>query len=934
MMRLTLFKFWVFSVQFVAEARIACRRIGNLLLLVTDETIARTAAIAGAASAAESVQYPEEVEIAEAEAKAKKCADRADDGTDDGGTDVIFALHDASFSWTADAASDTAADGSSAARAAVLRGVTLSATRGELVCVVGPVGSGKTSLLMAIAGEIDAIGGAVDVPSSRRCYVGQQQWVLSASIKENITIGQRFDEAIYAEVLHACCLEDDLQQLAHGDATLVGERGATLSGGQRARVALARACYTAVMPREDGAPQKSALVLLDDPLSAVDTVVGRALFDGCIGHGLSSGNTTEGALLRKHKCTRILVTHQLQYVAAADQIVVIGTDGTMVAQGSPAALLQSTDSAVVAVLKEIGELSREKAETTETKVPEPQLESVTAEPAPAAVEEPAPAAAGGEGEASGEDGDEGDIVRDASPVASAVAHDGEDGAVVGAAAAVKGDATTEEEKKKMTVDLDSWTESKVDGKVRCSTWLDYGSAFGCGSALGGAPGGTPLDHVEKARSPTLKLLSKLNGILSFAVLVAFIVTAPVLLLGSSYWFAAWAETSVTEQRSTAGRLKWPGVGALLSIALTVWGILRAVIFFVASVNASKKLHASMFAGVVRAPNMFFERNPSGRILNRFSSDLATVDEMLPPAFFDFLAIGATCAASIAVGFMFQPLVLMIAIPLCGAFIGLRRLYIQAAREVKRFDSLSRSPIYSQLAESLAGLATLRTFGLQAEMMETFATKCNTHASIYFAFISTSRWLGMRLDLLNTFFTGTLALVAVLIRVLADSYGGGAGSGTELPANLVWLKWFAAAAFDPALIGLSLTFLIQMGDAFQWMVRQSCEVENALVGVERITEYARLRPEAALYTAADESLEEGWPAAALSKKQGEEKQPRPRRAMLQLSCLSATYDPKLPPALDHLSVALPRGCTVGVVGRTGAGKSTLLKVFIYLFHWIV
>jgi ABC-type multidrug transport system fused ATPase/permease subunit len=579
--------------------------------------------------------------------------------------------------------------------------------------------------------------------------------------------------------------------------------------------------------RDDGSAPTSALVLLDDPLSAVDTVVGRALFDGCIGHGRStapsgaqagaaSGTAAQRAAVpflqsRGAICTRVLVTHQLQYVSAADRIIVVGADGSMVAQGSPAALLKSTDPAVVAVLAEIGELSREGA-AEKGKVEEEDDEDEEAK-------------ADGVGEHA-------TIAAAAASAAPAkTVADCSDAAVEETATAV---ATRDEEKPVSSEDLAGndgataaagdetqnaaadWSETKQDGKVRCGTWVDYGSAFGCGSALGGAAGGTALDRASKARSPLLVWLSKANGIISFVALVFFIIAAPALLLGASYWFARWAEVSEDEQRSAAGQLKWSGGGALLSLALSAWGVARAVIFFVASVDASKKLHASMFAGVVRAPNSFFERNPSGRILNRFASDMAAVDEMLPPAFFDFLAIGATCAASIAVGLFTQPgecsfiyryisrescsqfdsfpltyltiacprnepVALLLFIPLVAAFIALRGLYIQAAREVKRFDSLSRSPIYSQLgacgasaaqvrrvleldvdrlpsphppppfppppplrptppraAESLAGLAALRTFNLQSALSARFTEKCDSHAGIYFAFIATSR----------------------------------------------------------------------------------------------------------------------------------------------------------------------------------------------------
>ncbi|CAL8406687.1 unnamed protein product [Arctogadus glacialis] len=188
-----------------------------------------------------------------------------------------------------------------------LQNVSLNVGPRQLVAVIGPVGAGKSSLLSAILGELPHDKGVLKV-KGQLTYACQQPWVFPGTIRGNILFGKELDPAKYEKVLRACALKRDMELLPDGDLTLIGDRGATLSGGQKARVNLARAVY-----------EDADIYLLDDPLSAVDTEVGRHLFEKCIC----------GILKDK---PRILVTHQLQYLKAADQILVL-KEGNVVAQG-------------------------------------------------------------------------------------------------------------------------------------------------------------------------------------------------------------------------------------------------------------------------------------------------------------------------------------------------------------------------------------------------------------------------------------------------------------------------------------------------------------------------------------------------------------------------------------------------------------------------
>ncbi|KMQ91166.1 putative multidrug resistance-associated, lethal 03659-like isoform x5 protein, partial [Lasius niger] len=179
-----------------------------------------------------------------------------------------------------------------------LSNVNLTVLPGSFVAVVGQVGSGKSSLLQAILQELPLTNGSIE-SRGRINYISQQPWIFASSVKQNILFGQTMDKSRYNEVIKVCQMESDIDSFPQGDRTIVGERGINLSGGQRARINLARAIY-----------KDADIYLLDDPLSAVDSHVSRRLVDNCI-CGYLKGKT------------RFLVTHQLQYLQLADQIIVM-----------------------------------------------------------------------------------------------------------------------------------------------------------------------------------------------------------------------------------------------------------------------------------------------------------------------------------------------------------------------------------------------------------------------------------------------------------------------------------------------------------------------------------------------------------------------------------------------------------------------------------
>ena len=199
---------------------------------------------------------------------------------------------------------------------ALLQDINFDVQGNKMIGLTGPVGCGKTSILHAITGELPCLTGSVTC-KGRLVYVSQTPWLFSETIQNNILFGEVFVKEKYRAVVHACSLQTDFHRLPKGDMTQIGERGVSLSGGQRARVNLARALYT-----------DAEIYLLDDPLSAVDFQVGQEVLERCM-YGFLSDRL------------RILVTHQLRYLEKADEIIVV-KNGRISSLGTYAAIRQGS----------------------------------------------------------------------------------------------------------------------------------------------------------------------------------------------------------------------------------------------------------------------------------------------------------------------------------------------------------------------------------------------------------------------------------------------------------------------------------------------------------------------------------------------------------------------------------------------------------------
>ncbi|VDC03809.1 unnamed protein product [Peniophora sp. CBMAI 1063] len=261
--------------------------------------------------------------------------------------DAPISIRDASFTWSA--ASDGTDDEAASGRAFTLRVPgELAFRQGKVNLIVGPTGSGKTSLLMALLGEMHCVplgpGAWVSLPRAGGvAYAAQESWVQNETIRDNILFGAPYDEVRYKKVIHQCALKRDLSLFDSGDKTEVGEKGLTLSGGQKARVTLARAIYSS-----------AEIVLLDDILAALDVHTARWIVDKCLMGDLVRGRTV------------ILVTHNIALVGPiADFVVALGNNGSIAARGSYKEVLSKDKELAHEAVQEEEKLARVEEEVEE-----------------------------------------------------------------------------------------------------------------------------------------------------------------------------------------------------------------------------------------------------------------------------------------------------------------------------------------------------------------------------------------------------------------------------------------------------------------------------------------------------------------------------------------------------------------------------------------
>lgn len=709
---------------------------------------------------------------------------------------------------------------------------------GRLNIIAGQTGSGKTSMLMALLGEMTQISGQVFLPGgySREdvkpdpetgltetvAYCAQQPWLVNANIKENILFATPFDEQRYKDVIIACALERDLEILDNGDQTLVGEKGITLSGGQKQRVSLARALYS-----------NSRHVLLDDCLSAVDAHTAKWIFDNCV----------MGPLMRDRTC--ILVTHNVALCVPVAAHVVVLDNGKISVQG--------TAESVIASGKLGDEVHKATASGKVSRIPSRVPSSVGDESAETLIENGVAKPNDGKlnGAASGKD------TKPKNPNKSEAKDAMEENKAVGGV--------------KLEV---MWLYFKAMGPWWF--WTLVAIVFGIQqvAALGAnvwiRTWANQYNYSDRSYISAQSLLGKPTTINSMA-------TGTWSNIKLTQFFDPRQTSMLATIAPDVNVAYYLTIYAIIGVSGMLIAVFKDLCLFWGSLTASRIIHSRLMKSVTRAKFKFFDVTPLGQIMNRFSKDLESVDQEVAP-----IAIGVmSCALAIlvTVGLIatITPGFLIAAIFISAMYFMVGSYYIRSSRDLKRLESVQRSPLFQQFGETLSGITTIRAYGDEKRFIRDNMLRVNTHNRPFIYLWATNRWLSFRIDVIGdmvAFFAGLFVILNI-------------------------------GKIDAGSAGLSLSYAISFTENVLWLVRLYAMYEQNMNSVERIKEYLDVEQEAAAI------VEMARPAANW-----------PTEGSVEFVNYTTRYRADLEPVLNGISFKIAPREKVGIVGRTGAGKSSL------------
>ncbi|KAK6910984.1 hypothetical protein I203_105019 [Kwoniella mangroviensis CBS 8507] len=718
----------------------------------------------------------------------------------------------------------------------VLGELDLSFPVGGLSIIAGPVGSGKTTLILGLLGEAMLLQGKVFMPDDHAnrdicpidpstgladtiAYCSQTPWLIGASIKENIVFGSEWDSKRYNAVVDACALRRDFEIFELGDETEVGEKGTTCSGGQKARIALARAVYS---------PAKT--IILDDVLSAVDAQTARHLYDNVLQGKLIEGRTV------------IMVTHQVNLVASASKFIVMLDNGGIVASGTPNEL----SSEGLLDLHGSGSNSG------------PSTPTVTGSSSTFTSSDQPPSDKKAE--------DLIEPVLDEQPIEIS---EGKKQLEVDKAV----EQTSEE------VKLDKQlvaAESSGQGMVGIGTYWLYFKSMG-------------------------------SGMFWFIVIFAFL-GSQVLQIANNTWIKEWANSNDHPTSSSLStmlevrRMVVEEVHSQLAkprstlFYLTVyWGISacyvlavagRVGITFFGALTASQSLYSKLVRRILGAKMRFFDSTPSGRIMNRLSKDMSSIDQEAGEILMYFANSCLSAAAILVVVTVSTPAFLVALVLIVLAYWLLGSLYVTTNREIKRIDSVTRSPIFISFSEVLVGMSTIRSYGDSARFMRKLFHEIDQNTRCFWYLWQINR-------LLNNFSNFIGAFVTIFAAVFA----------------------LRNPKMDAGAVGLSITYALSFTEYVLWVVRLYAASEMSMNSVERVGEYLELEVEEEEHAKGIEPPAH-WPS---------------REGSVVVEDLTCRYAPQLDPVLQGVSFTIGPREKIGVCGRTGSGKSTLALSFFRFLH---
>ena len=851
LVRISLTLFFPNAVAYCAETVISCRRINKFLMLP-------------------------EIEMSPSSYKAS---------TDGFGCKYVVIMDKVYASW---ASKEQEAAASPGARWAIVRNLSLSIRPKDLVLVVGRVGSGKSSVLMALLGELPIASGRLEI-NGRISYASQEPWIFGGTVRDNILFGKQHEPNRYNEVLRVCSIERDLDLLVDGDQTIVGERGVSLSGGQKARVNLARALY-----------HEADIYILDDPLSAVDAPVAKHIF-----------NESLRTFLRKK--TVILATHQLQFLRHATKVLVVDRNspaafGTLqevmeseafkVVDYSKEAFEDATTTTEAGTDAEAGKRARHSRRASRSQ--QAGGSSASSSQSPPKVREPAK--------------EDQSLIRSSSQASSNLNE---------SVKLIRPLSVDGAKKPPLDSDADGLVASQ--GAMKKTKKLD-GSNRRQGEEI--------LSAVSSNFQTYLYYLSNASGALMFIWFILINIIAQGLYQYTDFFLSFWTDSVQRKEyqginfvpQTFVDGLTTKEIGSIYAVLIALLALatfFRTSTFFLGTLRASINVHKKLFISVIHAPMTFFDFSPIGILLNRLSRDVGFVDETLPQTAIEIVTIFVNIAGIIVLAIVLDLKNLLASLVLFMAAFVLRSVCSQTVTRLKQIEGITRSPIFSHLSTTLSGLATIRSFKVQDEFIRIFDKYQDTHTSAWFNYLSSGRWLSVSMDWLCLIFIGTVTTL-----LLAFSLDG----------------------TNASLIGLLISQVVVLPGPFQWGMRQLIEVESQMTSVQRLKEFSELKSESEIMSVIRAEGEEGEGDEDGSEGGGGGRGSSSDKLLASYHSgrvatpmgtpeaegevafvdLSLSYFPDEPPVLKSLSFTIRPREKVGIVGRTGAGKSSIVAVLFRLY----
>uniref|UniRef100_A0A8C2B1R1 Cystic fibrosis transmembrane conductance regulator n=1 Tax=Cyprinus carpio TaxID=7962 RepID=A0A8C2B1R1_CYPCA len=798
----------------------------------------------------------------------------------------------------------------------VLKDISLNLKKGEMLAVTGSMGSGKSSLLMTILGELVPSSGKIR-HSGRISYSSQTAWIMPGTIRDNILFGLTYDEYRYKSVVKACQLEEDLAALPEKDKTPMAEGGLNLSGGQKARVALARAIY-----------RDADVYLLDAPFTHLDIATEKEIFDKCLCKLMASK-------------TRILVTNKIEHLKRADKILLLH-NGESFFYGTFSELQSERPdfSSLLLGLEAYDNVSAERrcSILTETLHRVSVDESAGMRPERSAFCQVAPSMP----------------VYIAERKSSVIVN------TLGAARKASFIHIPEEEVRRTLPDRkfslvpenelvdESFMGSDVyhnhgvhmAGQRRQSVLAFMTNAQGQGrrdqlqssfrrrlSVVPQSELASELDIYTRRLSDStydinekeevfettkwntyVRYVSNNKSLLYVLIFIFLIAAIEVILIFCAciHKLDLWKEEHqrVEPNMTKYSNMSSPGknyaiivtqtssyyilyIYVATSESLLAMGFFRGLPFVHTMITISKKLHQKMLHAVLSAPMSVLNTMKTGRIMNRFTKDMATIDDMLPLLMFDFVQLTVVVVGCILVVSIVRPYIFLAATPLVIIFIVMRKYFLRTGQQLKQLETEARSPIFSHLIISLKGLWTIRAFERQAYFENLFHKTLNTHTATWFLYLSTLRWFLFRSDIIFVFFF-----------TLTDK---------------------------PGEIGIVICLAMLILGTFQWCVATSIAVDGMMRSVDRVFKFIDLPSETPKLdkSKCSDLIIENVDAQADSS--------WPNRGQIDVQNLTVKYTEGGHAVLKNLSFTVEGRQRVGILGRTGSGKSSLFNALLKLVY---